>query len=250
LGARLKYPFIRTRSLTDTGRMTFDINNVDSSNNIEPDRHDRIRSARLGNRLEFLDTLLSVGYNVIDVEASQGLDIWGARPDSAINMSRANADPDYFKVAGEAQHLQRITENLNFLTGVSGQWSDSILYTSEEFGVGGTNYGRGYDPSEILGDSGVAGKLELQWNDPYKFKLPFDVKNQFFAYYDVGRVWVNDPTSSSLARASVASVGFGVRSTIDEVTSLGLMVGFPLTKTVGTEGDNDPRVFFGLFRKF
>jgi len=152
-------------------------------------------------------------------------------------------------VAGEAQRLQRLTDKVNLLAAVSGQWSDDNLYTSEEFGIGGaTGYGRGYDPSEILGDSGIAGKLELQWNDPVLIRSW--LKNQFFAFYDLGRVWTNNATTASEARASLASTGFGVRSTINNATDLGLMVGFPLTKPVATRGDNAPRVFFGLYHKF
>jgi hemolysin activation/secretion protein len=249
-GGRLKYPFIRTRALTDTGRITFDISNVDTSNNVEPTRHDRIRSIRVGNKLEFLDTIFGAGYNVLDVEDSRGLNIWDARSDDAIDVSRANADPDYNKITLEAQRLQRVTDQINLLAGFSGQYSDSILYTSEEFGIGGTNYGRGYDPSEILGDSGIAGKLELQWNDPSTYHAgAFSIKNQAFVFYDVGRVWANDATTSSGARASLASTGLGIRSTIDDVTSFGLMIGFPLTRPVATRGDNAPRVFVGLYRK-
>lgn len=247
-GGRLKYPFIRTRALTDTGRITLDYNDVDTSDNIEPDKHDRIRSVRVGNKIEYLDTFFGAGYNVFDVEGSHGLDIFGARPSSATNISRADATPDYSKVGGEAQRLQRLTDNLNLLTAVNGQWSGDNLYTSEEFGIGGTSYGRGYDPSEILGDSGIAGKLELQWNDPIQFSPLF--KNQFFAFYDLGRVWTNNATTAAEARASLASTGFGVRSTIDKATDMGLMVGFPLTKPVATRGDNSPRVFFGLYHKF
>lgn len=33
------------------------------------------------------------------------------------------------------------------------------LLSPKQFGVGGSQFGRGYDPSEITGDSGVAGKV-------------------------------------------------------------------------------------------
>jgi hemolysin activation/secretion protein len=247
-GARLKYPFVRTRSLTDVARLTFDINNVDTSNNIEPDRTDRVRSARLGNKLEFLDTIFGASYNVFDVEASHGLDIWGARDDSNIDMSRANADPDYSKITAEIQRLQHLSANTNLLVAASGQYSDSLLYTSEQFGIGGPGYGRTYDPSEILGDSGIAGKLELQYNQPYRF-LRFNTQNQFFAYYDIGRTWTNDANTAAVARASLATMGFGVRSTIDDATSLGLLVGVPLTKGYATDEGHSPRVLVGLYRK-
>ena len=251
LGARLKHPFIRTRNLNLSGRATFDMRNVNSSNNIEPRREDNIRTARLGGRFEILDTLLgatATAFNVLDAEISRGLDIWGATDNNDPNVSRPAADPNFTKVEFEYQRLQRYSPEVNLLLGVSGQMSDGPLYASEEFGVGGQAYGRGFDPSEILGDDGIAGKFELQWNEPYEVSLLETY--QLYGFYDIGHIWNQDAAVPSQRQETASSTGFGVRADFNELTNAGLVLAFPLNRDVQTMGDSDPRLFFNLNRKF
>ena len=70
-------------------------------------------------------------------------------------MSRPSSDPTFFKMEAEIQRLQRVFSELNVLFGVKGQWANNALSSTEEFSVGGMNYGRGFDSSEIIGDDGI-----------------------------------------------------------------------------------------------
>ncbi len=245
---QLEHPFIRSRSLNLFGRALFDFRDVDSQNDIEPTRKDRIRALRAGGRLEFLDTLLGVGVNSFDLEFAQGLKVLGASEDGRDNLSRPAADTTFFKMEAEAQRLQRVTKEINLLLAVRGQWSANTLLSSEEFGVGGINYGRGYNPSEIVGEDGVAGKVELQWNQPYQWDFVQDY--QLFGFWDGGRVWNDDATTSAGKRDSLASAGFGIRAEFMEQTGADFFVAFPLTRDIETENDRDPRVYFALSRRF
>jgi hemolysin activation/secretion protein len=148
----------------------------------------------------------------------------------------------------EAQRLQRITSDINLLLGVRGQWSKDALLSSEEFGVGGINYGRAFDASEIVGDDGIAGKIELQWKQPVEWNLVQDY--QVFGFYDAGTVWNDDATSTDLDRETITSAGFGVRTEFMEETSVDLTVAFPLNRDVATQEDDDPRIYFGMSRRF
>ncbi len=248
IGLRFKHPLIRTRALNVLTRLTFDMRNVNSKNNAEPTRKDRIRAVRLGSRFEYLDTLFGAGFNVLDLEASRGMEVFGASNTGEANISRPGADPHFVKIAAEAQRLQRLMAKLNLLVGVTGQWSNGILYSSEEFGVGGQAYGRGYDPSEVVGNDGVAGKLELQWNRPYEADL-FE-NYQLYSFYDAGVIWNSAATTSSQKQDSVASTGLGIRADLNEATSGGLMLAFPLTRSVQTNPDTDARLYMNLSRKF
>lgn len=248
LGISLSYPFIRTRATSLYTSMTLDLRNVDTRNNIEDTRKDRIRAARLAARLEHLDTLFGAGLNVADLQLSRGLDIMGASSRNNPNKSRADADGEFTKLNAEVQRLQRITPQVNLLLAARGQLSSGALLSSEEFGVGGMGYGRGYDPSEIVGDDGIAGKVELQWNLPPQFDVL--TSNQLFGFYDVGRVWNDDPAAAGLERQSAASAGFGIRAKIMDATSADLTVAFPLTRRVQTMGDKDARVFMSLSHRF
>lgn len=247
-GLRVKHPVIRSRATNLTTRATFDYRNVRTKNNIEDTRKDRIRALRLGARMEHLSSFIGTSYNTADIEFARGIDVFGATEDRDPNVSRVGAEATFFKMEAEFQRLQRLGPAINLLLGVTGQWADDALLASEEFGVGGINYGRGYDSSEIIGDDGIAGKVEVQWNQPYQTSLVSDY--QVYGFYDIGKVWNTDATAANLEEQSLASTGVGVRAEFNEVTSGGLMIAWPLTRDVQTKDDRDPRVYVNVSRDF
>lgn len=245
------HPFIRSRSENLTGRLNFDWRRVKSSNNVEDTRRDRISSLRLGGRYEFIDTLIGAAANTIDAEVSKGLGIFGASDEGDANMTRADADPQATKLEAEIQRLQRVTSDVNVLLSARGQLASNALLSSEEFAIGGINSGRGYDPSEITGDHGISGKVELQWKEPVKFNdKSFLESYQVYGFYDIGRVWNEDATTLSQKRDSLASVGAGVRFDLPYDVEGGLAVAFPLTREVATKNDQDPKYYFNLSKRF
>lgn len=242
----VKHPFIRSRDLNLYGRAFLDGRNVNNDNNIPDDREDKIRALRVGGRLEFVDSLFSGGVNTIDIEAAKGLDILGASDEGDADLTRADGDPQFFKVEIEAQRLQRLGRQLNLLIGVRGQAANNPLLASEEFGFGGSSYGRGFDPSEIVGDDGLAGKLELQWNPP--LQASWLTAPQVFGFWDIGKVWNDDATTNDVE--SAASVGLGVRADLVYAMESEFYVAVPLTHDVEAERDDDTRLFFSLSKRF
>ncbi|MCB9982853.1 MAG: ShlB/FhaC/HecB family hemolysin secretion/activation protein [Rhodospirillales bacterium] len=247
LGVQVEHPFIRTREHSLYGNVGIDFRDVQSQNDLEPTREDRIRTLRIGGRYEFLDNLLTAGINALSLQFSQGLNILGASSEGDVRLSRPAADPTFFKVNAEAQRLQRVTSSVNLLVAGRAQMSNDALLASEEFGVGGINSGRGYDPSEIVGDDGVSGTVEVQWNEPAPWSFVQDY--QLFGFYDIGKVWNDDATISD-DDESLASAGFGIRADFMEQTKAALSVAFPLTRDVQTQRDDDPKVYFSLNRSF
>ncbi len=246
--AKIEHPFIRSRSRNLYGHVMFDWRDVDSKNNLELTRRDRIRAARAGGRYEFLDTLMGVGINALSLEVAQGLDIFGASNEGDARLTRPAGDPNFTKISGEAQRLQRITSSVNLLVAARGQLASSALLSSEEFGVGGVGFGRGYDSSEIIGDSGVAGKVEAQWRKPYPTTIVDDY--QLYSFFDIGRVWNDDATTSALKADTASSAGFGVRADLMEDTEAGLAVAFPLNRNIQTQDNDNPRFYFNINRRF
>ena len=249
LTAKIEHPFIRTRTKNFYGHAQFDWRDVDSRNILERTREDRIRTIRVGGRYDFLDSFINVGINSINVEVAQGLDVMGASTQSDLFTTRPGADPAFLKLNAQVERLQRVTSKLNLLTHVRGQWASQALLSSEEFGVGGIGLGRGYDPSEIVGDDGIAGKVELQWNRPYNLNNFFQ-DYQLFGFYDIGKVWNEDATSSADKKQSIASTGAGIRADFKDNTKAGFAVALPLTKDVDTMDDKTPRFYFNLSRGF
>lgn len=250
LSAGLTHPIIRTRNENLSVRGTLDWRKVKSSNIIEPTRTDRIVAARIGGRYEFLDMLLGVAANTIDAEWSSGLDLFGASDKGDANLTRARGNPQFSKVEVDLQRLQRITGSVNLLLGARGQYTGQNLLSSEEFGIGGINGGRGYDPSEITGDKGIAAKVEVQWKEPVKFENNFLRTYQLYSFYDVGTVWNNDATTSLQKRDSIASVGLGVRADLPYGVEAGVAVAQPLTRRVQTQNDESPKFYFNVSKRF
>ncbi len=245
------HPIIRSRSTNLYGHLGFDARNVKSKNNLEPTRRDHIRAIRAGGRLEFLDTILGilgVGVNAANIEVSRGVDVFGSSDHGDANLTRPMGDPEFTKVEAGLQRLQRVTSNVNLLVAAKGQYSANKLLSSEEFGVGGVNFGRGFDPSEIVGEQGIAGKVEVQWNEPYPVEALQDY--QLYSFFDAGRIWDEDSTSNDLERESVTSAGFGVRADITDQTEAGVAVAFPLNRMIEVNGDRDPRYYFNVNRRF
>lgn len=244
----IEHPVIRTRAKTLKIRGVFDVREVNTSNNIEAVKHDNIRAIRAGARFEYLDMFFGPAYSVMDLEIAQGINVLGANDEGDANMTRAAGDPQFVKMNASYQRLQRLSQGWNLLMAVRGQLASDALLSSEEFGVGGVNYGRGYDPSEIIGDDGVAGKIEVQWTEPYEIDLVEDY--YVFGFYDAGRVWNKDATTSSLKTDTITSTGLGVSAGFTEDTTLDMMLAFPLNRDVQTQRDRDPRFYLGLRHKF
>ncbi len=250
LSVGLTHPFIRSRSENLYGRLNFDWRRVKSENNIETTRKDRLSVLRAGSRYEFIDTIFTAAANTVDLELSKGLNIFGASDEGDANMTRSEGDPQFTKLEAEVQRLQRITSGVNLLLAARGQIASNALLSSEEFGVGGIGFGRGYDPSEITGDKGVSAKVELQWKEPVALNTPFVDSYQLYGFYDIGRVWNEDATTSAQERDSLASVGGGVRFDLNYDMEGGFAVAVPLTREVQTQGDRDPKIYVNFSKKF
>jgi len=250
MSAEFMHPFIRSRARNLNGRIRFDHNNITTKNNIpvDPTRKDRVRALRLGGTLETIDHFLGVGYNILDAEFSKGLGILGANNEGDLDMSRPAADPSFEKMTAEIQRLQRVTSEVNLLLATKGQISNKALLSSEEFGVGGLEYGRGYDSSEIIGERGLSGKVELQWNEPHKFSILDDY--QLYSFYDAGTVWNEDATTSAEKRDTITSAGLGIRADFSKTTTAGFMLAFPLNREPQTDNNKSPRVYINLYHRF
>ncbi len=249
--AVVEHPFIRERSTNLTGTASIEATRdrtmfAPAFNALETE--DRLRVARVGATGSLLDTI--GGYNTLSLQGSHGFSILGATEQNDLRKSRASGDPDFTKLTAEATRLQRLFGPFTALVGVTGQYSFDPLLSSEEFALGGTDYGRGYDFSQITGDHGVAGKVELAYNgDAYKFVRGY----QLYTFYDIGEVWRRAPGAGQDSRDSLASVGLGSRIDLPESVRGELYVAKPLTQPVvsrGASDDHDLRLQGSLTKSF
>lgn len=202
---------------------------------------DRVRTVRLSSTYDTYDK--TGAFNTGTVTLSRGLNGIGSSKESDTNLSRDGAKPDFSKVEAEYSRFQSLPYDASLSLHLKGQKASGSLYSSEEFGFGGSDMGRAYDSSEITGDDGVAASIEVQYNGMPDLGY-FEV--QPFTYYDIGKVWNHN--SGQLDSISASSAGLGVR--FDHVSGLTGVVqaAIPLTKEADTPlyggKGNSPRVGF------
>ncbi len=125
------------------------------------------------------------------------------------NLSRANGESNFTKINIDATRSQSLGGKWGLQLGFSGQYSFSELLSSQEFGFGGSQYGRGYDSSEITGEHGAAFKVELQYADQSQW--PILESYQLYSFYDIGKVWQSSTLPGEESHESAASAGVGLR---------------------------------------
>ena len=255
---RITRPWIRQRDQTLKTSAAFTYYNGTSEylddKSLPPSSEDRIRALRLGASYDWFDSF--GGKNLVKAELSKGLAIMGSSSESRLNPSREGGETDFSKLQVDAQRLQDLSmlmDGLNlYVAGTAQTAFGQRLLSPEQFGVGGSEFGRGYDPSEITGDSGFALKTELQYNHIHTLKN-HAVPTQYYTFWDFGKVWSKDPTWVS--SESLSSTGVGAHYNVYPDTYVSPEVAFPLTRSVSAkEIDHDngkaPRFYINFLKLF
>ena len=249
---RLSYPVVRSRAENLLVDVSFTLRNsildqfsLPSETRLVSSYEDRIRVLRGGVNYDATDAW--EGRDFVRFELSRGLPIFNSTPGGrVVGASRSGGQSQFWKATIDASRLQPLnglTPGMGLLTALSagGSFGQQLL-ASEQFGVGGAQYGRGYDPSEITGDFGGAGKAELQ----YSFSLDIAQERpvlQAYTFYDFGLVadanarMVNQPAGSR----TLASTGLGVRISLENRFLANLELAQALTRSVSAFADSTDR---------
>ncbi len=242
-GGTLSYPIIRsrTRNLYINGGFEAINQDVDfGSLNVNRDRV-RVFFANIAYDLQSD----FAGYSTLSLGLRQGVNGLGASQAGESDLSRPDGIPDFTSLNIQTSHLQQIRENLAIYIAAVGQYSFDTLLNIEEFKTGGEPFGRGYNPAELSGDSGIAGTAELRYTLPVPLRYWRSV--QGYGFYDFGVVWNRD--SFADPETSLTSTGFGVRNQLFEDWFIDLEVAWPLTRIPDTF-TKDPRFFFQVLARY
>jgi len=242
LAADISHPFIRSRQSNLYGDIDFDTRNTDTDELEQFQTGDRLRVLRAGGAYDFVDNFQAT--NKIQTQISKGFGWFdSSTPDTRSNL---RGQTNFYKATAQASRQQPISGPFALYIAGTGQLSSDALLSAEQFGLGGAQFGSAYDPSEITGDSGAAGRVELQFTSATQANLGY----QLYGFYDIGKVWVRDAAAGTKPEQSLADAGIGTRFMILEPLSASLELAFPLTRAVeanNTNGDgNDARVFLSL----
>lgn len=199
---------------------------------------DRTRSINIGLDYNLYDQWQ--GVSIISTQITQGLDILEARINGTdiLPLSRPNGHADFTKFSANLSRLQYLPAQFSILLSTTGQYALNPLLSADQFTFGGSQFGTAYDPAELIGDSGTAGKLEL--------RRDFQIANsqiinslQLFTHYDAGIIWNRDTTNGQLPRATATSVAAGLRMSIMHYFNAELEAAKPLTYRVNAQLLND-----------
>lgn len=243
LSVDLSHPFIRSRSLNVYGGLAFDItkNKTDYAPGLSAiETKDNQRIVRANSQVSYTDT--TGNYNSLNTALSRGIGGLGASDKGDTQLSRAFGDPSFTKVNFDATRLQRLYGPFTGLIGTTGQYAFNSLLASEQFGMGGNEFGRGYDSSEVTGDHGLGAKAEIAYNHSTSRK--YLERYQIYGFYDIGKIWLRNKPVGQPSHESVASTGVGARFFFTPNLRGDTYIAKPLTHEVNSRGEHSDNIRF------
>jgi hemolysin activation/secretion protein len=197
----------------------------------------------------------------LNATITSGLRGVGSSPDE-FDAKRYKATASFITLHADISHTQDFAGGFQLYAKLQGQAADQPLVSSEQLSLGGQDTVRGYLESEVLGDYGAAGTLELRTpnlatymqqnlpnplGDPIKYNA-FD-EWRFFAFADGGHARIHDPLVDQQSSFDLASYGVGMRMKTLRYLNGIFFVGMPLTSQQVTLA-NHPRFSFRVWGEF
>ena len=225
-------------SLTFTTAL--DISNVSESTMFGPVYSDRIRTFGLTSDYRLQDNF--GGNNYFTVTWRQGLNIFGASPADDTFVSHIGASPSFSALDIWFTRYQALTDAWSLKIAGAGQAASGPLYLSQQFYLGGAAFGRGYAAAETSGDNGMAGTLELRFDQ--RLNSRYMTGYQLYSFVDSGVAW--NSGFNYTQGISLVSVGGGVRFFLSNNTQADLAIAVPLSYRAPDNPGRDARVLFSL----
>jgi hemolysin activation/secretion protein len=221
VGVSAQYPVVRRRDLSVWVIGEFEVTDLRQDREGELARRDRVPAVRAG---IYSRGKLAGGRFSGRLIASRGLDILSATDPGDTLASRLDASARFTSLYGYFGWNRSLIDSFSVALGARGQLAFDPVLTTEDIGIGGTSFLRGYDFNERSGDSGIMGFGELRYNWRGKgFWLP---RGQAYVFADGGVV---SNLEDGFGSGSLASAGGGMRLRLTRDTDLGVEVAVPLT---------------------
>ncbi len=218
----------------------FDFSEAREANVFGPIYEDHTRTASLTSDYKLQDNF--GGTNYLTLTYRQGLDIFGASQFGDGWSSRYGAAPDFWVFDYWFTRYQTLTDAWSVKVAAAGQVASGPLFLSQQFYLGGAAFGRGYGSAEISGDNGIAGSLELRFDQKLNYRYLSGY--QLYGFVDAGAAW-NDGFSYNDGLA-LTSAGGGVRFFLWDDLQADLGVAFPLSYRAPDNSARSARVLFSL----
>lgn len=166
--------------------------------------------------------------------------------DRDFDTRRFAATTGFAYLRGELARTQKLFKGLELYARGQAQVAGSPLVDSEQFSGGGLDTVRGYYESEVAGDDGVAGTLELR--SPSLFGLVGAEKLgewRMHAFVEGAVITLQKPLPAQDSQFELAAVGFGTRLRVRDHFTGSIDAGWPLFDAGQTKA-GDLRVNFSI----
>ncbi len=204
---------------------------------------DHIRTMSFAGNYTFTDPLR--GRNYLDVLYRQGLGVLGASQADDPLASRYGASGIFSVIDLAFTRYQPLSDAWSVKLAAAAQFASAPLLTSQQFYLGGLAFGRGFDSGEISGDNGVAGTVELRFDQSVDYRV---LKGyQLYGFVDSGAVW---DTGGGVGTLSLTSAGAGVRFYLKDEVQAGIAIAVPLEYRALTFESHAPRLLFSISSAF
>jgi hemolysin activation/secretion protein len=225
-------------ALTLTAGLGF--SNVTENDVFGPVYADHIRTLSLTSDYRLQDNF--GGNNYLTLNYRQGLDILGASHRDDDFLSRDDASGKFSALNFWFTRYQKLSDAWSVKIASAGQWASGPLFTSQQFYLGGVAFGRGYGSAEISGDNGIAGSIELRFDQ--RLNWQYLSGYQLYGFVDSGAAW-NDGFTIGEGLA-LTSAGAGVRFFLWDGLQADIGVAAPLSYRAPDNSSRTARVLFTL----
>jgi hemolysin activation/secretion protein len=151
----------------------------------------------------------SLQFSLGAVTAPRGL---FGNTDQKFRSRRVLGDASYFVWKPSVSGDRWLAQRWSIYGIVEGQWTNDPLIPNEQFITGGAASVRGYRESEVSGDRGIHGTLELRF---YPLGRPaLDGKRLLYTevFVDTAQVRLVDPEGPQVSVLTIASTGIGIHA--------------------------------------
>lgn len=176
------------------------------------------------------------GSLTLGTELIQGVDLLDTTRSGDPLASRRDGDGVFTKGRFWASLYQPLGHDFSVRLAGTGQISNRALFSSQELSIGGPGSVRGYDFSELLGENGVTGLIELRRD--FRQPLSWIDNIQAYGFIDGGATWQRGPSTSD---GTIISAGGGLRGRMGKL-NLEVESAWPITDDRRETGDKSPNI--------
>lgn len=161
------------------------------------------------------------------------------------NRVRAGAPAGYTLLRYSVGYSQSLAQDWQMRVILAGQFTHDALIPGEQFGAGGATTVRGFDERDISNDKGHLASVEVYTPNFCSTIQTVVAHCRALGFYDTANVRRNDALPGEIEKASIGSVGVGLRASVSKYMTMQLDYGHVVDGGI-TQLKGDKKLHFRL----